>query len=145
MNASLPRLQQRILLGSLLREFILFARWHALSAIILTLLVSALEGAGLMLLVPMLELADVTDSTLHGSGSHFFSVFSTLGLTPSLMTVLCIYVGLITAHSVLSWKRDVLTNELQLSFVDHLRQRLFDCIGATEWAFLARTHSAVSA
>jgi len=133
---------QRCLLSALLREFLAYARWHALRVIALTLTVAILEGAGLMLLVPLLELTGVTGSPASAAGSHVSRVFSMLGFTPTLTVVLIIYVGLIGLHSVLSWWRDVVSNWLQQSFVDHLRQQLFDSIGASEWKFLSHTHSA---
>ncbi len=129
------------LIARLLREFISFAGWKSANMILLMLLVAGLEGAGLMLLAPMLELAGVTGSAHAGPASRVMSVFVALGLTPSLTMVLCLYLALIAVHSVLSWKMSTLTSELQLGFVDRLRQRLFDGIGAAEWAFMARTHS----
>ncbi len=134
--------KQGSLLGILARDFFLFSRWDAAQMIFLTMLVASLEGAGLMLLAPMLELTGVTGGAHSDISAHFRSLFSVLKITPSLTVVLCIYLTIITIHSVLSWRLSALTSQLQLGFVDQLRQRLFDGIGAAEWAFMARTHSA---
>lgn len=129
---------QKSLMGMLMREFIHFARWNAAKMIGLMFFVAALEGLGLVLLVPMLELSGVTGAA---SPSRYQAIFSSFGIALSLKVVLALYLALIVAHAFLSVKLSVLTSRLQLGFVDQLRQRLFDGIGATEWGFMARTHS----
>lgn len=140
--AAAQGLNQLILMRALMREFITSVRWKIALMILLMMLVAALEGAGLLMLAPMLELTGVSGNSHSGVSTYFQSIFSVLGLTPSLKAALGIYLVLIVVHTAMSWYVSILTSRLMLSFVDRLRQNLFDRIGASEWNFMARTHSA---
>lgn len=142
MASSRLDVKQMDLVRALMREFISFGRWSVALMVFLVAFVLGLEGAGLMLLAPLLEISGVSGGSHVNANSPFGSIFSTFGFTASLQVVLCIYLVLIVIHSIFHWHLSILTSKLMLGFIDRLRQRLFDSIGATEWDFMARTHSA---
>jgi len=128
-------------LRSLIKELLAFARWRALYVVILMLMVAGLEGAGLVLLAPLIEMLGIGGKLPTGRANSI-SIITGLGVKPSLTTALLVYLGLIVVHSAVSWRRDMVSSELQHGFVDHLRRRLFESIGAAKWEFLAQTNSA---
>ena len=126
---------------SLLREFIYYARWRVMDALLLMLAITLLEGAGVLMLAPLLTLAGVNSGV--SAGASYPALFHSLpGMHMTLPLALGLYLGLVVAHSALSWRRDINVAALQQGFVDRLRQRLFSSIGAAEWQFLSGTHSA---
>lgn len=104
-------------------------------------LVSALaavaEGAGLLLLLPILEALGVSGSsnTLLGFGGW-------LGDFASLEIALVVYVAVIMAAAGLIAARGVLVNRLRLAFVDDLRSRLHAALVSARWQVVARYKSA---
>jgi ATP-binding cassette subfamily C protein len=128
-------------LRSLIKELVAFAHWRALYVVILMLMVAGLEGAGLLLLAPLIEMLGIGGKVPAGR-TNSISILIRLGVTPSLTTALLVYLGLIVVHSAVSWRRDLASSELQHGFVDHLRRRLFESIGAAKWEFLAQANSA---
>jgi ATP-binding cassette subfamily C protein len=125
----------------LAREFLLFARWRTLRVLALMLTVAVLEGAGLLLLAPMLGLLGVKGASAAVQAKPL-SVLYKFGVGTSLSQVLLLYVVLIVVHAAVSWRSHGASARLQRDFVDHLRRRLFDSIGAAEWRFLVGTHTA---
>ncbi len=125
----------------LAEEFLSFARWRTPLVLGFTLTVAALEGAGLLLLAPMLALLGLSGTT-PGKHDASLAVLSRFGLSTSLSGVLCLYVALIVMHAGASRGSQSCSSRLQRDFLDHMRRRLFNGIGAAEWRFLAGTHTA---
>lgn len=115
------------------------------SAALLNLVVAALEGIGLLLLLPMLVLAGVLDQTQ--SLPRWFAPLEAMlnQLAPSqrLLAVLLFFVLVISLQSVLALMRDRKNHQLHLLFIDDLKQQLFSAIARTRWSYLSQRHSAV--
>jgi len=106
----------------------------------LLLLQGAMEGIGLLLLVPFLDLVGEQRSA-EGGGTIarlMGQAFEAVGLDLSLGTVLCVFVGLILLRSLCAMHSEVLSTEIQVGYVDHLRERLFAAIGRASWPELVR-------
>ena len=81
-------------------------------AVALTLMVSLslMEGVGLLMLVPLLGLVglDVSHGELGGVARFVSSAFRFAGILPSLITVLGVYVLIVSAHGLLQrWQAAV--------------------------------------
>jgi ATP-binding cassette subfamily C protein len=137
-------LQHHLAIYTLLGDFLNFSSKNAGIAVLLIAATAALEGVGLLMLVPLLYFLGIGEQ----SGRPSFLVetlqwgFQFLHIELSLPWVLAAYVFLIVIHSGLTWVRQVHSSLLQQTFIDHLRLRLFSSIGCAEWAFLAKTRSA---
>jgi ABC-type multidrug transport system fused ATPase/permease subunit len=91
-----------------------------------------LEGAGIITLLPLLELAQ-------GSGagrmpaSPIRLLAKLVGTTPSLPLTLLAFVVAVGLRALMLATRDYLVALLRLSFCNRLRNRLFDAVCAADW------------
>jgi ATP-binding cassette subfamily C protein len=95
------------------------------------------QGVGLVLLVPMLEVAGVgKQSSSGGLTGTARRAFGDVGLSLTIRTMLVAYVVVIAIVAVLSAYQSVQIARYRLTFVDSLRSRLYAAIGAAEWRHL---------
>jgi len=100
--------------------------------------VTMLEGAGLLLLVPMLELTGVLAAPRTSSPSQVVALFERAGQRPTLLLVLAVFVAVVTGRALLARQRDILLADLQLGFADGVRKRLFAAVAGAQWLWLSR-------
>ncbi len=117
--------------------------WRVALALGLMVCVSLTEGFGLLLLVPLLQLAglDVQQSSLDGIAQFFSSAFTAIGMRPTLIAVLSLYVLIISIHALLYRWQIILNFTLQHEFVALLRQRLYRAIAKSNWLFFSRSRA----
>lgn len=132
-----------------LAEFWRFDRRATLYSLSLNLTGALLEGMGLLLLLPLLNLAGVLGAEEGGAASltasHLPAAWTRwLDALPQhqrLVLMLSVFVGLITLQATVSLLRERQSQRLQLRFVDHLRDVLFGSLARARWSFLSRHHS----
>lgn len=124
-------------LGALARSLIDRQRQRVVVYIGLLLAQSVLQGAGLLLLVPLLAVVGVTETGGAQAEplSRFF--FETLNLPPSLPLILGLFVGLVALREAVGYAVTVQNSLLRLRFVAHLRADLFRAITWASWSFVA--------
>ena len=117
--------------------------WKAVLALCLMVCLSLTEGAGLMMLVPLLQLVglNVQQGTLGQLAQFFSSLFAAIRLQPTLVTVLALYVLVVTLHAVMRRWQGLLVLTLQHDFVAHFRARLYEAMANADWLFFARRRS----
>lgn len=119
-------------------------RWKLAIASGVSFCLALAEGVGLLMLVPLLELAGL--DLRHGStgwiAGVLTSVFATVGLPPTLTAVLTLYVLIIATHGLLARWQTTLTFALEQDLVASLRARLYAAIARASWPFLARSRFA---
>lgn len=110
---------------------------QAAVCVALMLAVSATEGLGLLLLMPLLGLVGVEEpNTMPRVSSWFDAVFARLGTSATLGSVLTVYV-LITAFRVVLQRVQLqTTTSLQQRFTTSMRVRVYRAIVGAEWYFL---------
>lgn len=113
-------------------------RRRAIVVAALSMACAAVEGLGLILLVPMLQ-------ALNGSPGREDTLFATLDFPTSIATLLSIFVILVFLRAALSLARQLATQQLQASLVDGLRTRAWSAILHCEWRTLARMRQSDSA
>ncbi|MES2355052.1 MAG: ABC transporter ATP-binding protein [Pseudomonadota bacterium] len=127
-----------------LRTFLRFDLTAIRRTALLNFATALTEGAGFMLLVPMLSIIGILGDTptTKGIGSEIADLLLG-GFTQSnkLLAVLALYVILIAMQSVLTLLRDRQIHSLQHRFVDHLREMLYAAIARARWNFLSQRHS----
>ena len=114
--------------------------WKATLALGLMICLSLTEGISLLMLVPLLQLVglDVQQGALGRIAEFVSSIFSTIGIRPTLIAVLCVYVFIVMIHSLLRrWETSV-SLTLEYEFVVRLREKLYRAIANTNWLFFAR-------
>jgi ATP-binding cassette, subfamily C, bacterial len=89
------------------------------------------QVVGILLLVLLLGAVGVSS---RGGISHWLRhLLESLGLSPTLGTVLAIYVVVTAASAVLSAYQSVLSTRYRLEFVDGIRVRLYAALAHAEW------------
>ncbi len=96
------------------------------------------QGAGLLLLVPLLEAAGVGRAPTAAGGVTRFAqdALGVLGVRPTLITALAAYTGVVALAASLTAYQNVLLVRYRLEFVDGLRRRLYGSIAAAHWRHL---------
>ncbi len=119
------------------------APWKLAFASLLMFCVSLTEGVGLLLLVPLLQVVglDVGGGTVGRIGGFITSTFDAVGVRPTLISVLGLYVLVIIARAFLSSWQAIVSAALQHGFKVHLRQRLYRAIVNTDWLFFSRSRA----
>ena len=96
-----------------------------------------IQGLGLLLLVPLLELAGVSRASSAGRlMTRAREAFHAVGIPLSLGAMLVVYVAVVAMAAALTAYQSVLLVRYRLEFVDELRQRLYGTIARAEWRHL---------
>ena len=126
--------------AALVREMVSALRWSLLPAVAVSIALAVTEGAGLVLLVPLLGSIGliVTEGPVGGVAGWAATAFESLGLPPSLEVVLAVFMGLSLAYATLYRWHVELGPRLEQRFVLGLRQRLYDAVVSARWSFLVQ-------
>ena len=105
-----------------------------LASMVLMGLVALTEGAGLLLLLPLLALAGVTTGAPEASGLW-------AGIAPfvphSLGGALLVYVAIVAARSALEFAESVASMRVQVEVTRNLRERLYRALVRARWETIA--------
>ncbi|MBZ2166318.1 ABC transporter ATP-binding protein [Methanobacterium spitsbergense] len=112
-------------------------------ALVLMVVISLSEGISLLLLVPLLQLVglDVGQGSLGQIAGITSAFFTTIGLQPTLLVVLLIYVLVISFIAILSRLQTLRTSKIQYQFAAKLRKRLYNAITNSNWLFFTKMKS----
>lgn len=123
-----------------LLTFLHFAPTAIRRAVLLDFAVALTEGAGLMMLLPLLGLAGVLGGA-HSQATLPARMISLLGVAWNIETALLVFVSLVFLQAQLTLRRDRTAHELQVRFGDHLREKLYAAIACASWDFISGRHS----
>ena len=112
-------------------------------ALALTLSVTLTEGAGLLLLVPLLGLVglDVQRGQVGRVSELVAAVFASVGVRPTLPVILGVYLAIVCARAILYRWQITTTTALHRQFGSRLRQGLYRSIASTNWPFFSRSRA----
>lgn len=115
----------------------------AFLALALMVCVNLSEGIGLLLLLPLMQLAglDVQQGSVGRLAELISALMTGAGLRLTLTTVLILYVFISSLQAMLSCWGTTLNTALEQGFVAHLRRRLFRAITETNWLFFSRSRA----
>lgn len=117
------------------KSFFGFGQRRAILVSGLVLITALLEGVGVLLLVPVLEVLSESDRTDFGDQLiALFERFDLVGLQSQLIFVLSVFLILLVLRNLLVWLRDVEMSALSLGFVDHWRSQVFAVLAHAPWA-----------
>jgi ATP-binding cassette subfamily C protein len=120
------------------------ARWQLIGVLTLTVLYSLTEGIGFALLLPTLQVAGLNLGGQGEAGRYAAMVsgaFIAVGLQPSLILLLGIFVMLVGARTLLGQMQNVWRYTLQQDVEHHLRRRLYRAITEANWLFVCRNRA----
>ena len=122
------------------RAIVAELRWRLLGAVLVALALAAVEGTGVLLLVPLLSLVglDVDQGLTSRLAGLIGGAFTAVGLEPTLLTVLAIFLAVATSQAVLYRTYLLLNPSLEQQFAVSLRKRLYAAIVRVEWSFFTR-------
>jgi ATP-binding cassette subfamily C protein len=115
-------------------------RWRAAGAGLLVAGGAVLEGAGLLMLVPVLDLA------VRGGarGGVWLARFGPAGSTTRLLALLAAFAALMVLRALVLSRRDRALAHLQTGFVEAVRARLVDRLARAPWSRVnAMSHAAL--
>ena len=108
-----------------------------------SLAVALAEGAGLVLLVPLLGAIGLTvgEGPTTGLARTIERALAWFGLQPTLPTVLSLFVAVSLAHATLVRANSLIGPRLEQRYITSLRQRLYAALIGARWSFLAQQKS----
>ncbi len=106
------------------------------------ILVAATEGLGLLMLVPLIEVATGSAASSSAFAQRISDGLAQLGLSTTIVTLLMIFVALVSLRSIVERSRELRSAQLHQDLVDSLRDRCFKAIIASEWRWIAGKRSA---
>ena len=109
----------------------------------LTVGLTLTEGAGLFLLVPLLELVglDTHGGAVGQLAERVSALFVLVGVRPTLLVVLGVWVLVLSTRALLARWQLVATMSLQVQFAAYLRRRLYRAIANADWLFFSRSRA----
>jgi ATP-binding cassette subfamily C protein len=119
------------------------ASWKLVFVSLLTICVTLTESVGLLLLVPLLQVVglDLGGGAVGRISGFITSIFDSVGVRPTLISILGLYVLVISARAfAMSWQA-VVSSAIGQQFKVHLRQQLYRAIVNTDWLFFSRSRS----
>lgn len=110
----------------------------ASTSLLLSLFLAVTEGAGLLLIIPMLGLLGLSDDQQNSAlVSKVLDGITAVGIPFNLKTILILYVGIIAFYAVVKYIQSVLTMKLSLKFVQELRLDSYKNIARSQWGFFS--------
>jgi len=120
------------------------SRWHLLGVTIVTVLFSLSEGIGFALLLPTLQVAGFNMAGQGEAGRYAAMVshaFVAIGLHPTLILLLGVFVTLAGVRTVLGQIQSVWTYSVQQEVEHHMRRSLYHSIADANWLFVCRSRA----
>ena len=129
-------------LKPLVAKCLTFAPYKMAVAFLLMLFSSITSGIGILLIVPLIALLGIELGASSASGVSLWlsNAFKYLNFSPSLASILLVYVALIVLVATAGFFNSVISTSLQQSFVVHLRLQMARALFYTQWRFLSQTH-----
>jgi ATP-binding cassette subfamily C protein len=134
-------------IGSTSREYVAtlirVMSWKVAVALALTFCLSVIQGAQVLLLVPMMQLVglDVQQGSVGWLAGLVSSVFEAVGLQPTLVPVLGIFVLVTASLALMTRWQLIFEYKFFQEFIALLRQRLYRAIAGANWLTFTRTRS----
>jgi ATP-binding cassette, subfamily C, bacterial len=120
------------------------SRWHLAGVVTVAVLFSLTEGIGIALLLPTLQVAGFNMAGQGEAGRYaamLSNAFVAMGVHPSLIILLAVFVTLVGARTVLGQIQSVGTYAVQQEVEHHMRRRLYHAIADANWLFVCRSRA----
>lgn len=127
-------------LGAFIRSTVAELGWRIPLSGVITLGLALTEGAGLLLIVPLLGAVgvDVNGGPTEPLANAIVSSLGAIGLDPSLGAVLFVFVLVTAAHALLYGASLVLHPRMEQQYALALRRRLYAAVVSARWSYLGK-------
>lgn len=115
---------------------------QALVASALTLLGGLSEGLALLYVVPLVRSLDAAADSMQEGMAWLPQLLNRFGLQSSLIGVLTVFIGLVSARSLLIRQSDLYLSGLHLNLIRDVRVELYSAIAHANWSFLRQKRPA---
>ena len=107
-------------------------------------LVSLLEGVGLLLLLPMINISGVIEINM-GSvpGTMIFEVLHEIPETVRLLLILSIYIILVVVQSLLQQNLALRNMKIIMRFTNYVRLEIYHVLLRVNWSFFVKRESLI--
>ena len=128
------------LMQALFTDVLQFSPLNMLFTLGLMLFRSVSAGASLLLILPLLQVIgfSVGSNQTHGVAKTMATVFQYLHLPLNLLTVLTIYVLVVSFIAVAAFVEQIISTRLQQHYIHHLRAHLYKQLLYTKWPFFLK-------
>jgi ATP-binding cassette subfamily C protein len=124
-------------LRKLAAEVVATSPRKAAASIALMAAVSVTEGVGLLLLMPLLGLVGIGETTTMPNVDGWFTgAFKAVGMTPTLGSVLVFFVSIAGLRALIMRLQSWVNVALREEFTSRMRVRVYRAIVGAEWKFL---------
>ena len=107
-------------------------------ALLLLLTAGVTEAFGLLMVIPLLQVAGVADAAGEpGRAAEAAArIAAATGLPLTLPGVLGVFLGLAAIRSAVAWRRNILMTRLRLEFTDRIREEIYAAVAGASWGHL---------
>ena len=125
------------LMHSLFTDVLQFSPLNMVFTLALMLFRSISAGVSLLLILPLLNVIgfSVGPNNTHGVVTTITQVFKSLHLPLNLLTILLIYVLVVSVIAVAAFFEQIISTKLQQNYIHHLRAQLYQQLLHTQWRF----------
>ncbi len=105
----------------------------------LSIVSSLFSGVGILLLIPLLDLVNGTEGPGSGVTRYLARTFDTVGLAPTLETVLVSFLVLLGLQSIIGRSSSLLGSRMQHDLTLSLQRRMLEAVALCRWSHFLRT------
>ncbi|MBF0152144.1 MAG: ABC transporter ATP-binding protein [Magnetococcales bacterium] len=127
------------------RRLFSYYPWQLPRLIAIMAVSGLLEGAGVVMLIPILNLALAQPVATQGVSATILGLFQASGITLSLLSGLGFFLVIFSLNVAAAFLREVTSGRLCARFHRELRHQLFQTIFATEWPFFTASRKSAMA
>lgn len=103
------------------------------------MLVSLLEGAGILMLIPMLSMSGLDSINFAGTPlAGFFNFFEQFSTTMGLAVILSVFVAIVIGQTLLQRNLTLRDVRIHTGFINHIRMKTYDAILQSNWDFFIK-------
>jgi ATP-binding cassette, subfamily C, bacterial len=126
-----------------LADFYRFSGTKSIASIVILVFQGLTEGASILMLIPLMGMAGLGGQEAEASGVAGFFVHAVESLAgrPTLVSVLLIYVSIVTAYALLNFAQASLSDSLNQGYTRNVRDRLYSALTHANWLLISRTKS----
>lgn len=126
------------------RDICSFAKGNGLLALFLSIVLGLTEGVSILMLIPLMHYAGISDSGASGGGlpEYVVNVLNKSAIVSNLLSVLVFYIAVIALFAFIKNKQTLINAKIEQGFSRDLRKKLYSAVTYADWLFMTRTRDA---
>ncbi|MCP4177326.1 MAG: ABC transporter ATP-binding protein [bacterium] len=138
--------QNLLMLIQYTKEFIVFSGYKTIILIFCSIITGVTRGIGIFMLIPFINVLGINgimhdNSKLNYISKLFIEIFRYCGIPLTLLSVLVLFLLLISVSKTIQYKQNILSTAMRNSFVSSIQTRLFKAVIFAEWQYIANQRS----